>query len=68
MDLKYYFENCKVTKIVHTHNIAQRTLISKYIYVVLISVHTIVSSIGYVVLSGNMHVDKQETTFLTLVS
>lgn len=29
---------------------------------------TIVSSIGYVVLSGNIQVDKQETTFSTFVS
>ena len=30
--------------------------------------HTIVSSIGYVVLSGKIQVDKHETTFLTFVS
>jgi hypothetical protein len=29
---------------------------------------TIVSSMGYVVLSGKMHVDKHETTFTTPVS
>jgi len=29
---------------------------------------TIVSSIGYVVLSGKIHVDKQDTTFFTPAS
>lgn len=43
---------------------------SNYLQCNLLSVRrlTIVSSIGYVVLSGKMHVDKHETTFDTLVS
>ena len=41
-----------------THKATNRTL----------ELHTIVSSMGYVVLSGKIHVDKHETTFWTPVS
>lgn len=39
-----------------------------HIHIIIAVLFTIVSSIGYVVLSGNIHVDRHETTLSTLFS